>query len=71
MVFNNATPYEDNNLVDGDSMQKSSVTVSCEEGKEMDVIENIMRFVGSDNKYNILKFARTVEGFSNSRVTSI
>lgn len=64
MVFNNATPYEDNNLVDGDSMQKSSVTVSCEEGKEMDVIENIMRFVGSDNKYNILKFD-AVEGFSN------
>ena len=64
LVFNNATPYEDNNLVDGDSMQKSSVTVSCDAGKEMDVIENIMRFVGSENKYNVLKFD-AVEGFSN------
>ena len=63
-MFNNATPYEDNNLVDGDSMQKSSVTVSCDAGKEMDVIENIMRFVGSENKYNVLKFD-AVEGFSN------
>jgi hypothetical protein len=64
MVFNNATPYEDNNLVDGDSMQKSSVTVSCEEGKEMDVIESIMVFIGRDGKTNIMKFD-AVSNFSN------
>ena len=64
MVFNDATPYEDNNLVDGDSMQKSSVTVSCEEGKEMDVIESIMTFIGRDGRTNIMKFD-AVSNFSN------
>ena len=64
MVFNNATPYEDNNLVDGDSMQKSSVTVSCQEGKEMDVIESIMIFIGNDGRTNVMKFD-AVSNFSN------
>ena len=65
IVFNNATPYEENNLVDGDSMQKTSVTVSCTDGKEADVIESIMRFIGSEGpRFNVMKFD-AVEGFSN------
>jgi hypothetical protein len=66
MVFNNTTPYEDNNLVDGDSMQKSSVIVSCEEGQEMEVMESIMRFINQDRPgaFNIMKFD-AVDGFSN------
>ena len=45
-------------------MQKSSVTVSCEEGKEMDVIESIMVFIGRDGRTNIMKFD-AVSNFSN------
>ena len=72
IVFNNATPYEENNLVDGDSMQKTSVTVSCERGKEMEVIESIMRFVDVERQgsFNIMKFD-AVESFSNLKDVSV
>ena len=66
LVFNDATPYEDNSLVDGDSMQKTSVMISCEVGKEIDVIENIMAFMGRDGRENIMKFD-SVSSFSNMR----
>lgn len=72
MVFNNATPYEDNNLVDGDSMQKTSVTISCERGKEMEVIESIMKFINQDRAgvFNIMKFD-AVNSFSNLNSISL
>ena len=71
IVFNNATPYEDNNLVDGDSMQKTSVTVGCEVGKELDVVESIMKFVGSETvRSNVMKFD-AVDGFSNLKNVSL
>ena len=66
LVFNDATPYEDNNLVDGDSMQKTSVNVSCTPGKEVDVIENIMAFMGRDGRETVMKFD-AVSGFTNVR----
>ena len=33
IYFNNATIYEESNLVDGESFQKTSVSVACEEEK--------------------------------------
>ena len=56
LYFNNATPYEDNSLTDGESFEKTTVTVNCEEGKEVDLIESIMNFLGSDNSPNIMRF---------------
>ena len=48
IVFNDASIYEDSNLLDGESFKKTSVSVACEEGKEASVIESIMRFVSSE-----------------------
>ncbi len=57
IVFNNATIYEENNLLDGESFKKTSVSVACEEGKEASVIESIMKFVSSEKTTtNIMRF---------------
>lgn len=57
IVFNNATIYEENSLLDGESFKKTSVSVACEEGKEASVIESIMNFVSSERATtNIMRF---------------
>ena len=56
LYFNNATPYEENSLTNGESFEKTTVTVNCEEGKEVDLIESIMNFLGSENSPNIMRF---------------
>ena len=56
LYFNNATPYEENSLTSGESFEKTTVTVNCDEGKEVDLIESIMNFLGSDNSPNIMRF---------------
>ena len=37
IVFNDASIYEENNLLDGESFKKTSVSVSCEDGKELEL----------------------------------
>ena len=57
IVFNDATIYEESNLLDGESFRKTSVTVSCEEGKEEALMGDIMSFVySSGSKQNVMKF---------------
>ena len=57
IVFNDASIYEDSNLLDGESFKKTSVSVACEGGKEASVIESIMRFVSSEKtSTNIMRF---------------
>tara|TARA_R100000388_G_scaffold94739_1_gene83074 strand:+ start:630 stop:1886 length:1257 start_codon:yes stop_codon:yes gene_type:complete len=57
IVFNNATVYEENNLLDGESFKKTSVSVACEEGEESSVIESIMKFISSDRSTtNVMRF---------------
>lgn len=56
LYFNNATPYEESSLTNGESFEKTTVTVNCEEGKEVDLIESIMNFLGSENSPNIMRF---------------
>ena len=57
IVFNDATIYEESNLLDGESFRKTSVTVSCEEGKEEAVMGDIMSFVySSGSKQNVMRF---------------
>ena len=56
LYFNNATPYEDNSLTNGESFEKTVVTVNCEEGKEVDLVESIMNFLGSENSPTIMRF---------------
>lgn len=56
LYFNNATPYEESNLTNGESFEKTSVTVNCDEGKEVDLVESIMNFLSSDSSPSVLKF---------------
>ena len=56
LYFNDATPYEENNLTNGESFEKTFVTVSCEEGKEVDLIESIMKFLGSESSPTVMRF---------------
>ena len=56
MYFNNATPFEDNQLTDGESFEKTKVVVNCEEGKEVALIESVMNFLGSDSSPAIMRF---------------
>lgn len=57
-VFNDASPYEDNNLTDGESIKKTNVAVPVEEGKEVDLIEDIMGFLSrkSEAGRNVFRF---------------
>ena len=65
IVFNNATAFEDNGLLEGESFKKTTVSVACEEGGEADLIESIMKFVSNQSvKTNVMRFD-AVEGKTN------
>lgn len=57
-VFNDASPYEDNNLTDGESIKKTNVAVPVEDGKEVELIEDIMGFLSrkSEAGRNVFRF---------------
>lgn len=56
ILFNNASPYEQSNLTDGESIEKTEVTVGCEDGREVELMEAIMNFISRDSKQNIMRF---------------
>lgn len=56
ILFNNASPYEESNLTDGESIEKTEVTVGCQEGREVELMEAIMNFISRDSKQNIMRF---------------
>ena len=71
IVFNDATIYEDNNLLDGESFKKTSVSVACEAGGEAALIDSIMDFISSDRvKTNVMRFD-AVEGRTNVKEAKI
>ena len=60
MYFNDSAPFEENSLtLDGESFEKTSVTVSCESGKEADLMEDIINFINRDTAKNVMKFDAT------------
>ena len=71
IVFNDATAYEENKLLDGEAFKKTTVSVACEEGGEADLIESIMNFISSDRvKTNVMRFD-AVEGKTNVKEAKI
>ena len=56
ITFNNAGMYEENEMFIGDSIEKTNVTISCEEGQEMRLIETIMQFASTKTGKPIFKF---------------
>jgi hypothetical protein len=58
--FNDASPFEENNLtVDGQSFEKTSVFVSCESGKESELMENVISFINREGTKSVMKFDAT------------
>lgn len=56
LSFNGATKYQESNLTDGESVEKTTVKIPCEEGKEVDLIESILTFISTDSKKHLMRF---------------
>lgn len=56
MTFNDAGIYEDNEMLAGDSIEKTNITIACTVGQEMLIIEKILIFAGSTEGKPIMKF---------------
>ena len=60
MYFNDSAPFEENSLtLAGESFEKTSVTVSCDTGKEAELMEDIINFINRDTTKNVMKFDAT------------
>ena len=65
ITFNNAGIYENTGLFEGESIQKTTVTVSCVGGEETKLMEDILDFVTSESpKKKVMRFD-VVEGKSS------
>ena len=64
IVFNDATLYQDANLLEGDSLQKSNVTIACDPGNELQLVEDIVSFMAGESRKSIMKST-----FKNADVT--
>lgn len=56
LSFSGATKYEESNLTDGESLEKTSVNIPCEIGKEVDLIESILAFISRQGGKSVMKF---------------
>ena len=57
IVFNDSTPYEESSLTDGESFEKTEVSVSCQEGREQELMESVMNFISrTTSEKNIMYF---------------
>lgn len=56
LSFNNASKYEDNNLTDGESIEKTTVRIPCEVGEEVALIESILSFMAREGGKALMKF---------------
>ena len=56
LVFNSATRYEESNLTDGESIEKTTVRIPCEIGEEVKLIESILAFIVREGGKSIMKF---------------
>lgn len=54
--FDDASVYDYVTLPDSDVIDKTHVIVSCQEGKEIDLMLGVMNFMSSDSKKNVIRF---------------
>ena len=59
IFLKDVSPYEDNNLSTGESLQRSFVTVSCAEGEEVELMKSISVFSNSKTTNPFLVFDAT------------
>ena len=69
MYLNGASKYEESNLTDGESFEKTSVTIPCEEGKETELIESILSFIAREGGKGVMKFDAVDSRSTFSNVT--
>lgn len=54
--FDDASVYDYVTLPESDVIDKTHVIVSCEEGKEVKLMESVINFISADSKKNVLRF---------------
>ncbi len=56
LQFDNVGPYDSVQVANENSIEKTSVEVAVKEGQEVSLMENILNFISSDSKQNIMRF---------------
>jgi len=56
LTFNDASIYEESNLTDGESFEKTTVTVPCDIGSETALIESILTYISREGGKAIMRF---------------
>ena len=55
-TFKDCNGFDESNLIEGESVPKANITVSCKEGEEAKLIENVINFMSANTRKNIMKF---------------
>lgn len=55
-TFKDCNGFDESNLIEGESVPKANITVSCKEGEEAKLIENVINFMSATTRKNIMKF---------------
>jgi len=55
-TFKDCNGFDESNLIEGESVPKASITVSCKEGEEASLIESVINFMSRETPKNIMKF---------------
>jgi hypothetical protein len=61
IFFNNTSVFEENNLREGESFEKTNVSVQCIPGKEADLMESIINFINKEKTDGVMRFDSTGE----------
>lgn len=70
IFFNNTSVFEENSLKEGESFEKTKVSIRCASGVENDLIESIVNFINRSTPKNVMKFDATGEDNTFKEVTS-
>ena len=55
-TFRDCNGFDESNLIEGESIPKANITVSCKEGEEAALIESVINFMSRSTPKNIMKF---------------
>ena len=55
-TFRDCNGFDESNLIQGESVPKANITVSCKEGEEASLIESVINFMSRATPKNIMKF---------------
>tara|TARA_R110000772_G_scaffold124512_1_gene231143 strand:- start:320 stop:1624 length:1305 start_codon:yes stop_codon:yes gene_type:complete len=56
LTFNNTSLYEQTSLLPGEAVEKTNIQVSCIPGKEIELIDDITKFITSKTITQVMKF---------------